>query len=164
MKVLPHAIIIGDRLLLLGLNNHLTGLTKTNAVSDHIRVVSQGKVDNTSLISWHRLQGKRHLLSLHLFRQTLSQSSQGVTAALLIALYINNYRDINLHLMRYNKPNQILERGQGLSPPPNQNTQIIALYIKGNRRRGGLPPVSKTSVLSICPPNSVHASPTAQPT
>ena len=45
-------------LVLLGLNNYLTSLTLTSTLSDNIRVISQGKVNNTPLISRHRLQGK----------------------------------------------------------------------------------------------------------
>ena len=132
----PESRAVPARLLLLRADDHLAGLALTDAFSNDIGVVGQSQMNNAPLISRHRLQGKGGAFSLDPFRHLLGKRLQGLVAALLVTFHINDNGHPGLNLLPNQKPDNILQSGQSLSPPPDKNAQVIALDIEGYRRGG----------------------------
>ncbi len=86
----------------------------------------------TSLIGRHRFKGEGLFIGVHLFRHLQGEGLKCLVTALFIPFDINGYRQPFPRPVTYNQPEDILQAGKGLTPPSDENTEVVPAYIKND--------------------------------
>src|SRR4051812_30259150 len=108
----------------------LARLAFTDANGHHGRVLRQRHVDDATLVRRHRLQGNAAAGTSYTRGRTLGQANQGLFAAATVAIDVDGEGNAAISLLTNNQVNDILNRGQSLSPAANEDAQVVAFDVQ----------------------------------
>ena len=95
-------------------------------VGGNIPVILKRRMNYSSLIGIHRLQGNRALCPLYLVSDIFCKVLQRFLPSLPIVLGIDLYPDIFLRALIHHKGNKILQRIQRLSSLSDEDSHLVA--------------------------------------